>query len=255
MLFISDIQHFSVGDGDGIRTTVFFGGCPLHCPWCHNPEMIPRREVTLHFASNGKTEVRGRNVTAEEILPELLEDIDFYKTSGGGVTLSGGEVLLQADGAAELSRMLLDQGVSVLIDTAGNVPYSAFQAVDPYVSGYLYDYKSGSPQKYADIIGGKLSLITDNLANLLSSGKPVRIRIPLIPGFNTDAASIDEICRNLTALGLKAVDLLPFHRLGSSKYTAMGLDYLYKDTQPLQKAQLEEIRKRYAEHFAVTIEA
>lgn len=254
MIFISDIQHFSVGDGDGIRTTVFFQGCMLHCPWCHNPEMIPTHPVTLNFPTNGKTMTRGKMVLAKDILPELLEDVDFYKQSGGGVTFSGGEVLLQADGAMELAKMLYDNGVSVLIDTAGNVSYDSFEKLNPFVSGYLFDYKSGSEKKYSEIIGGNLSLVTENITHLLNDGKNVRIRIPLIPGFNTDVKSIDEICTSLILLGISSVDLLPFHRLGSSKYTALGLEYAYKDTEPFTKAQLNEIVKQYEKHFVVTVE-
>ncbi len=253
-MFISDIQHFSVGDGDGIRTTVFFQGCALRCPWCHNPETLPRTPVTLHFAATGKTETRGREVEPQNLLQELLEDADFFKQSGGGVTLSGGEVLLQAQGAAELANLLHQNGVHVLIDTAGSLPFSAFEAVDPYVDGYLFDYKSGSAEKYRDVIGGSLTLVTENLSRLLAAGKYVRVRIPQIPGFNTDAASIDEICRNLAAIGVTAVDLLPFHRLGSAKYAAMGLDYAYKDAEPLSKAQIDAITAQYEKHFTVTVE-
>ena len=95
MLNISNVQHFSVGDGDGIRTTVFFKGCNLRCPWCHNPENLTKAPVTLRY-SNGKTETLGREIRAEALLPELLEDLDFYRDSGGGVTLSGGVVMLQS---------------------------------------------------------------------------------------------------------------------------------------------------------------
>lgn len=254
MLFLSDIQHFSVGDGDGIRTTVFFQGCTLRCPWCHNPEMLPCDTVTLRYGATGKTETRGRKVRAEEILPELLEDRDFYEKSGGGVTFSGGEVLLQADGAAELAALLRENGVSVLVDTAGNVPYAAFERVDPFVAGYLFDYKSGSAKKYRDLIGGDLARVTDNLSRLLDAGKNVRVRIPLIPGCNTDKASVGEICRKLRALGVGAVDLLPFHRLATAKYEALGRDYPYKNTRPLSAAALQTIAARYGEYFGVTIE-
>ena len=106
MLYISNVQHFSVGDGAGIRTTVFFKGCNLRCPWCHNPENLTKAPVTLHY-TNGKTETFGRAVSAEALLAELLEDKDFYEESGGGVTLSGGEVLLQSESAAELAKLLV----------------------------------------------------------------------------------------------------------------------------------------------------
>ncbi len=254
MLFLSDIQHFSVGDGDGIRTTVFFQGCGMRCPWCHNPETLPKHPVTLRFPSNGKTEIKDRAVSAEELLPELMEDLDYYQNSGGGVTFSGGEVLLQADGAAELAALLRENGVSVLIDTAGNVPFSAFEKVDPFVFGYLYDYKSASAEKYRDVIGGDLPLVTENLSRLLAAGKNVRVRIPLIPGFNTDAVSVDELCEKLAALGVGAVDLLPFHRLGSAKYEAMGLVYAYRDTEPLSAGELRAIRERFVKGFTVRVE-
>ena len=96
MLNISNIQHFSVGDGEGIRTTVFFKGCNLRCPWCHNPENLSASPTALHYLSTGKRETLGRLVSAEDILPELLEDKDFFEESSGGVTLSGGEAMLQA---------------------------------------------------------------------------------------------------------------------------------------------------------------
>lgn len=260
MLFISNIQHFSVGDGDGIRTTVFFQGCPLRCPWCHNPEAIPDHPVTLQYRATGKnaiigkTETKGKYITAEELLPELMEDFDFYVQSGGGVTFSGGEVLRQPEGAAQLARLLHERGVAVLVDTAGNVPYEAFETVDPFVDGYLYDYKSGSKEKYRDIIGGSLDLVTDNLARLLKAGKNVRIRIPLIPGFNTDEDSVETICRNLKQLSIREVDLLPFHRLATAKYEAMGLTYAYKDVAPMTPEELGAIEKEYGAYFVTHVE-
>ncbi len=251
-LYISDVQRFSVGDGDGIRTTVFFKGCSLLCPWCHNPEAMTARAVTLRYES-GKTKVSGRIATPEELLPELLEDVPFYCDSGGGVTLSGGEVLLQAEGATELSRLLREQGVSVLVDTAGCVPSSAFDAVDPYVDGYLYDYKTADAEKYR-FIGGDIATVEENLARVLRGGRDVHVRIPLIPGFNTDASSVSLICERLKALGVAAVELLPFHRLGSAKYKAMGLDYAYADTEPLTASEKRKIVTAYSECFKVKTE-
>lgn len=254
MLFISNIQHFSIGDGPGIRTTVYFQGCLLHCPWCHNPEMIPNHKVDLCFKHASKQITSGRYVTLNEILPELLEDKDYYDQSKGGVTLSGGEVLLQADEAAELSKLLVQNDVSVIVDTSGNVPYTAFEKIDAYTSGYLFDYKSGSSQKYQSI-GGDLSLITTNLESLLSKdSRKIRIRIPLIPYFNINPSDMEEICRNLVNIGIKAVDLLPFHRLGSSKYSAMGEVYTYSKINPLTNAEIESIKEQYEHYFSVMIE-
>ena len=138
MLNISNIQHFSVGDGDGIRTTVFFKGCNLRCPWCHNPENLTAQPVTLHYKEIDKTEILGRTVGPEDILPELLDDKDYYIESGGGVTLSGGEVMLQTDEIVPLIELLRQNGIAVLIDTAGNVPYRYFEKLNPIVDGYLF---------------------------------------------------------------------------------------------------------------------
>lgn len=253
ILNISNVQHFSTGDGEGIRTTVFFKGCNLHCPWCHNPEAISFETVTLHYPALRKTEVCGESITAERLLPTLLEDKDFFTSSGGGVTLSGGEVMLQARGAKQLIELLKAEGISVLIDTAGCVPYTQFALLNPLVDGYLFDFKTADTEKYA-AISGRLELVTQNLARLLAEGMPVQVRIPLIPDFNTDTNSIKDICKALQAIGVKAVELLPFHRLGSAKYEALGLEYAYKACEPLSKEQLERIHSQYAQYFTVKIE-
>jgi len=252
-LLISNVQHFSVGDGPGIRTTVFFKGCNLRCPWCHNPENLSAKPAVLRYRATGKTEILGKEITVEELIPELLEDRDFYEASGGGVTLSGGEVLLQAQGAGLLTAVLRAEGIGVLIDTAGCVPFSAFEQLRGLASGYLYDYKTADKGKYAQI-GGDLYRVEDNLVRLLAAGEQVQVRIPLIPDFNTDPESVDAICSALKKIGVTAVELLPFHRLGSGKYEAMGLSYPYRDCQPLSKEALFELRDRYSRAFQVHIE-
>ena len=252
MLNISNIQHFSVGDGEGIRTTVFLKGCNLFCPWCHNPENLKKEPVTLRYSEN-KTEILGRLVAAEDILAELLEDKDFYDESGGGVTLSGGEAMLQAAELFSLISLLRSRGVSVLIDTAGCVSYTAFQRLNPIVSGYLFDFKTADAEKYRRI-GGNLDLVTQNLYHLKADNVPFRIRIPLIPGFNTDPASVKAIGEHLKRMGIREAELLPFHRLGSAKYEAMGLDYAYRDQAPLSAEALETIEENYKKYISLKIE-
>lgn len=253
MLNISNIQHFSVGDGEGIRTTVFLKGCNLRCPWCHNPENLCKEPTILHYKATDKTETLGRLVSEEDILAELLEDRDFYDESNGGVTLSGGEAMLQASELVPLTKLLRANGVSVLVDTAGCVPYASFQILNPFVTGYLFDFKTAEEDKYQEI-GGNLELIVDNIRRLRKDGKAVRIRIPLIPGFNTSPSSTQAICERLQDIGIKHVDLLPFHRLGSAKYEAMGLEYAYKTQQPLTKEELGKIEAIYKTYFTVKIE-
>lgn len=253
MLNISNVQHFSVGDGEGIRTTVFFKGCNLRCPWCHNPENLSKKPTTLHYQATGKTETLGRFVSAEELLPELLDDKDFYDESRGGVTFSGGEAMLQASELVPFVKLLTDNGVSVLVDTAGCVPYSSFQMLNPFVTGYLFDFKTADGDQYREI-GGDLGLVTENIRRLREDGMTVRIRIPLIPGFNASPSSTRAICERLRDVGIQHVDLLPFHRLGSAKYEAMGLKYAYQTQQPLTKDELGKIEAIYKTYFSVKIE-
>ena len=253
MINISNIQHFSVGDGDGIRTTVFLKGCNLRCPWCHTPENLCKEPTTLHYHATGKIETLGHLVSEEEILTELLEDKDFYNESRGGVTFSGGEAMLQASELVALVKLLKENGVSVLVDTAGCVPYAFFQMLNQFVTGYLFDFKTADEDQYREI-GGNLELVLENIRQLSEDSIAIRIRIPLIPGFNTSPSSTLAICERLRDIGIKHVDLLPFHRLGSAKYEAMGLKYVYKTQQPLTKEELSKIEAIYKTYFSVKIE-
>lgn len=253
MLNISNIQHFSVGDGEGIRTTVFCKGCNLRCPWCHNPENLYAEPAVLRYPNTGRCETLGRSVTAEEILPELLADQDYFEESGGGITFSGGEAMLQAAELIPLAALLRESGISVLIDTAGCVPYSSFQKLNPYVAGYLFDFKTADEAQYRRI-GGSLAVVTENIRRLRADGMTVYIRIPLIPHFNCGADSVHAICRALSVLGIHSVELIPFHRLGSAKYEAMGLEYPYREQTPLASAALAEIEKIYKAYFSVKTE-
>ena len=253
MLNVSKIQHFSVGDGDGIRTTVFCKGCNLRCPWCHNPENLTAMPVTLRYKTTGKVETLGRLIDTDELIDELLEDEDFYKESGGGVTFSGGEAILQADRIAKIASLLQDRGISVLIDTAGCLPYEKFEILNPFVDGYLFDFKTARQEKYKEI-GGDLDLVSDNIRRLISHGARVDIRIPLIPDFNTSSEDISSIISHLCGIGIKRVYLIPFHRLGGAKYEALGLEYAYGGQAPLSKEEIASIRTEFEKQFEVIIE-
>ncbi|MBR5124366.1 MAG: glycyl-radical enzyme activating protein [Clostridia bacterium] len=253
-LNISDIQHFSTGDGPGIRTTVFLKGCNLRCPWCHNPETISSHSVTLTYKNANKTVTYGRPMTIEEVLSEVMEDEDFYRESGGGVTISGGEPLLQYEAVAELAKALRDRGISVILDTAGCVAWSRFEAVLPFVDTVFFDWKTSDPSFMKERIGGNLALVQDNLTRLIDSGVNVHIRLPLIPDVNTSEEAVAATVRHLREAGAKTVALLPFHRLAVGKYEAMGLEYPYRDTPPLPVEEAKAIAKMLAPHFTVYIE-
>ena len=253
-LNISDIQRFSLGDGAGIRTTVFFKGCNLHCPWCHNPETISSAPQVLYYKGTNRQKICGRFMTPEEICEVISEDTDFFTESGGGVTISGGEVMLQAEGAAELCKLLKEKKLNIILDTAGDVPYSEFRKVEAYVDEYFYDWKAADRKDYERVIGGNYEQIYDNLCKLIAEGKKVRVRIPLIEGFNTDREYSEKMCACLQKAGAYRVDLLPFHRLGSAKYADIGKKYAYGSVPSMTVCRAEEIAEIYKKYFQIKIE-
>ncbi|MBQ7378067.1 MAG: radical SAM protein [Clostridia bacterium] len=253
-LNVSNIQHFSTGDGPGIRTTVFLKGCNLRCPWCHNPETISPLPQTLCFAATGHTQTFGVRMSVEQVVAEVMEDVDFYRASGGGVTVSGGEPLLQAEGVAALAKALFEHGVSTVIDTAGCVPWERFACLIDSADAFYFDYKTSDRAIYANMIGGDADLVYANLCRLIGSGARVRVRIPLIPGVNTCAESCVRMCEQLLAAGVEQVDLLPFHRMGLGKYEAMGMQYAFGDVQPLSKSEIDKIADIYRQYFEITVE-
>ena len=201
-----------------------------------------------------KIDWKNLSVGPEEVLEKVLEDKDFYDASGGGVTISGGECMLQADSVASLAKRLKDMDVSVLIDTAGCVSYEQFEKINSYVDGYLFDYKTASKEKYREVIGGDIDKVHENINRLIKEGKEVRIRIPLIPEFNTAPEDVSSMCEVLKNLGVKEVDLLPFHRMGSSKYEALGMEYAYRDVELLTVEQIETIKQQFALYFKTKVE-
>ena len=187
---IFEIKRFAVHDGDGIRTTVFFKGCPLRCVWCHNPEGLSAIPQTAHYSHKcigcgeckkegfGPSDclgeaytVYGREVLADELLPLLLEDRDFYENSGGGVTLSGGECLIYADFCAELLRRLKAEGIHTAVDTCGYVSREALDKVIPYTDVFLYDIKAADESVHIKCTGVSNRRIIENLRYLDSLGK------------------------------------------------------------------------------------
>lgn len=253
-LNISDIQHFSTGDGPGIRTTVFLKGCNLRCPWCHNPETISPTPVTLTYKNAHKTVTYGRPMTVDEVVAEVMEDIDFYRQSGGGVTVSGGEPLLQYEAVAALAKALRDKGISVILDTAGCVSWSRFETVLPFADTVFFDWKTSDPAFMKERIGGDLALIKGNLTRLITLGVNVHVRIPLIPDVNTAEEALAAIMTDLREVGATTVALLPFHRLAVGKYEAMGLDYPYRDTPPLPVEEAKKIADIFAPYFTAYVE-
>lgn len=235
---ISKIQYFSIGDGDGIRTTVFMQGCNLRCAWCHNPETQPMDGAILNY-SQDKTVVSGEDITVEDLLQKILKDEPFYIESGGGVTFSGGEPLLQADFCALVAKMCKDKGINVLFDTAGSVPFECFEKVLPYTDTFYFDVKAATKEDCRKYRCGDPELVFGNLEKLCGLSNVV-VRIPVIPNHNHDHQKMLELAQRIAKANPSRVDLLPFHRLGAGKYKALNMDYSYTQTEPLKKSDLEQ---------------
>ena len=245
--YVSDVQHFSVGDGPGIRTTVFLKGCNLRCAWCHNPETVGRAPVRLPAGAGAERaeKVFGREMSAEELLCEIEEDAAYYARSGGGVTWSGGEPLLQSEFlAAFMPRVRFSQ----IVDTAGDVDYSAFERVLAHTDEFYFDLKCASAEKYARHTGGNFARISGNLRRLIADGASVTARVPVIPRFNAEEKEMNAIAALAAAAGVKRAALLPFHRLGAGKYAAMGLKYAYADTPGLPPEGAEPLADIFRAH-------
>ena len=184
----------------------------------------------------------GRTVTVEEVLEETLKDKVFYDTSGGGVTFSGGEVLLQSAFAAELARQLREKGIHVAMETAGAVPLEAFSAFLREVDYVLMDLKHYDSDAHKAGTGEDNRQILENLRYLKDSGKPFLVRIPVIPGFNDSVADAQAFGKLLEELEIPEVQLLPFHQLGQHKYNLLNLQYAYAGTPRLHREDLEDSR-------------
>lgn len=185
----------------------------------------------------------GRKMTAAEVLATVLEDRTFYEQSGGGMTLSGGEPLLQADFCAELLAMAKREGLHTAVDTCGMVPWEAFKAVLPVTNLFLFDLKQMDPELHRRYTGSDNAQILANLRRLSEAGAAIEIRIPLIPGVNDDERFLraaGELLRGLE--GIRAVRLLPFNALSHSKYEAIGREDTMPDASPPSDEALARAR-------------
>ncbi len=228
---IFNIQRFSIHDGPGIRTIVFFKGCFMRCEWCCNPESQKFEIQTM--IENGKKKTVGRDVTVEELLPELLADRPYYRRSGGGITLSGGEILCQPQFARDLLRACKENGLHTAVESTANAPFEKIEMVLPYLDLYLMDIKHMDSEKHKRYTGAPNELILENAKKIAESDTQLIIRTPVVPSFNDTAAEIKAISK--FAAGLPNVEehhLLPYHRLGQDKYDQLGRTYALKEILP-----------------------
>ncbi len=223
---IFDIQRYSVHDGPGIRTIVFLKGCMFRCRWCCNPEGQSYEPVTMR-AMHGKPEKTvGEDITAGEVMETVLRDSVYYGRSGGGLTLSGGEALLQPDFALALLRLAHTHGMTTAIETTGYAEREVLDRLLPHIDYVLMDIKHMDPQKHLEFIGKTNEKVLENAPYIAAHAKSYTVRVPVIPTFNDTDAEIAAIARFAASMReTRAIHLLPYHRLGQDKYTALGRDY------------------------------
>ena len=238
---IFDIQKFSTHDGPGIRTIVFFKGCMLRCRWCCNPESQSREIEDM--VKGGKTERIGYDTTVGEILPGILRDMPYYRRSGGGLTLSGGECLLQPDFAEALLRCAKENGLSTAIESTACTRYSVIERLLPYVDHFLIDVKHTDSAKHQEFTTQPNEQILENIRKLAATGKSLTVRVPVIPTFNDTEKEILEIARFAASLrSVREMHLLPYHRLGYDKYVGLGRDYPMGDLPSPDGFRMEHLK-------------
>ncbi len=256
---IFNIQKFCLHDGPGIRTTIFFKGCPLKCLWCANPESQSTKIQLMkdktkcidcgtcnadnftpsdcpHYCAS----VSGKEYTVDEVYLEAIKDIDFYNSSGGGVTFSGGEALMYTDFIEELSIKLREKNIHIAAETCGFSSHENFLKLCKSVDLFLFDVKHYDSTLHENFTGVKNDIILKNLQTAINLGKKVTARIPIIPDFNDSLEDMEHFGVLLKKLGVTKVNLLPFHQMGENKYEMIGKEYEMKSYKQLNEGDLVE---------------
>jgi len=287
---IFNIQKYSIHDGPGIRTVVFFKGCPLQCSWCSNPESqnsnvqitwdkskcikclhcldackydsISLKEERITLDAHSCTScfecikgcpkqaltIEGKYYPVFEVLKEALKDEVFYEESGGGVTLSGGEVLQQHAFAIELLKQLKDKNIHTACETTGYAPNKIFKEFIENVDLLLFDIKHYDREKHFKGTSVYNDKIIANLATAIFKGKDVIIRIPVIPNFNNSLEDAQGFCDLLKTIGAKKVNLLPFHQFGQEKYELINKQYALHNVTQLHEEDLIDYRQVFIQN-------
>jgi pyruvate formate lyase activating enzyme len=287
---VFDVQRFSIHDGPGIRTVVFFKGCSLACAWCQNPEakqaspelayyeehclpgctrclgvcpeqaLGPDRAKRVDFArctACGKcVEVCpgkalrsiGRSWTALELLGSVLRDRTFYQTSGGGITLSGGEPVLHASFLREFLPLAQGEGLHVAVETCGAYPFALLAPLLPYLDLVLFDVKAADPLRHYRYTGQDNRQILQNLGQLVRREVPVEVRMAVIPGWNSDAQNVAATARVLRELGVVRLRLLPYNHLWEAKLPRLGTARAPLRILPPEEGVYAALQDAFAQH-------
>ena len=288
MGIVFNIQKFCIHDGDGIRTCVFLKGCPLRCIWCHNPEsldkapslsfnnekcsscgrcinvcdcrtiengaLLPDREKCkkcgkcVDVCLNDANEIIGREVTAAEVVSEVMKDRIFYETSGGGITVTGGEPSFQADFTLDILRLAKAEGISLAVETCGIGSQDFYKQSAEIGTTFLFDIKCIDSEKHRKLTGADNKHIMSNLRYLMDSGADIIIRLPLIPGCNDSDEDIAKLCAflNKNKGRYRYAEIMPYHSLGTGKAEKTGVKTVFTR----ENATCEEI-SHWCSQFAL----
>lgn len=220
---IFDLKKFAIHDGPGIRTTVFLKGCPLSCQWCHNPESRSEgieefRTCTPRSGDDTTPATLGCRISADRLMADILRDEIFYDQSGGGVTFSGGEPMLQVEFLETMLRRCRAAGVHTAVDTSGYCLGEAFEKITGLVDLFLYDLKLMDEIEHVKYVGVSNDLILANLKRLSAVGANIRIRVPMIPDISDTERNLDAVASFLTPMSnLRRISLLPYNKFGEDK--------------------------------------
>ena len=253
---IFSVKRYSIHDGPGIRVTFFMKGCPLNCLWCHNPEGIsPLPEIVQQKNRIGEKEFNrieevGKYYNVNDLLEFLEKDKVFLDQSKGGVTFSGGEPMFQIDFLLEALKLCKERGYHTAIDTSGYSSAENFKSVLPFTDLFLFDIKHLDDSKHIIATGVSNTTILDNYRFLIEGRKDIMIRFPVITGFNDDSDHLEKLRTFIISTktdSLKRINLLPFHRIGSSKYKRFNIPYSMNGAEPPSAEKMKIMKEFFME--------
>lgn len=247
---VFDIKRYALHDGAGIRTTIFLKGCHLSCWWCHNPEGQKIEAESSHnqfSLANRSSEKIGRQMTVGEVMNDIEKDIIFYDESGGGVTFSGGEPLLQDEFLDQLLDACREREVSTTLDTSGYAPWDVIAKIKDKIDLFLYDLKLLDDEKHQKYTGVSNRLILSNLKKLDGDGKNIIIRFPIIPDITDTKTEINLVASYIEKLQTtKEIDLLPYHAFQTAKYERLRRPYKLTALLPPVNERLEQLKGTFS---------
>lgn len=246
-----DLKRYAVNDGPGLRITVFMKGCPLRCAWCHNPEsQLPEPEVMVKERKVGNrvfpcSETVGKSYTVQTLMAEIDKEWIFMEESGGGVTFSGGEPLMQPDFLEASLKACKERGYHTAVDTSGYASEQVIERIAAHTDLFLFDIKHTNPDACLKGTGQPLKPVLAALDRLCSMQKAVIIRFPLIPGYNDHTVTFGELKELMLSRNLGELHILPFHKIGDTKYLRLERTNPARETLPPTTEQVEEVANRF----------